>query len=436
MQTGIKTKNWSFIIIIGMLAIGANYGLGQVASIAALAVIIIKTFLSSDEDNFYFSLFLISNIRIFDNLGATYYVNFLLTFPFFIFMFRKGLTINAKYFSAGLILFLIEFAHMVVLDNWNNLYSFLAWILAFYYCTTFTINNKVLIDKSKVFWYFSVGIVFSSILYLINNWDYTSNIVNYILEGARFKAYAGEPNYFALYICIAIALIFELPQKGFKSYLMLSFLLMVALLTSSKMAITLILIVFISVALYTLLGKNTSINIKNKKFVITSILFVGVIMSFARDFISQLIDKIFSRAGIGYDQATNISHITTGRSDILLQYVEVLSTNSIALFFGYGLNYNKHLVGMACHNTFLDVLLAWGIIGLVVFGFVILMWFSDYRKVHQPKANFLSVLPSLILCAGFFSLSCFNANMFFFIITICMIQFGSSRTLQDSDVSH
>ena len=109
-----------------------------------------------------------------------------------------------------------------------------------------------------------------------------------------------------------------------------------------------------------------------------------------------------------------------------MDYLNILFDDPMTLLFGKGFDYYKHLPAITSqqsHNTYLDIILSWGIVGTVVFLLILYTWVKKYKqKIHDVNFSFSSKLPVFILMLSFFSLSFFSAGMFFFVVSFCLIQ--------------
>ena len=119
--------------------------------------------------------------------------------------------------------------------------------------------------------------------------------------------------------------------------------------------------------------------------------------------------------------------LTSGRSTIMKEYIDILSTDFSTLFFGKGFSYHTRFFGAithGAHNTYLDFILAWGIAGTVFLYGILKLWFNAYkRKVKAVEGyTIISKFPMVMLLLNFADLSCFSAGMFFIVITVALVQ--------------
>ena len=256
-KSGFIKRNYIYIAIISIICM---FGLdNKAALIISMGVFIVATFFSSNQDRLCWSLFLVPNIRIYDNLGYTSFVNILLCVPFFFYISKKLVVKRTHLIVTPLImaslLFIMEYIHIESLSV--PIYQLYGWLLSFLWCHYVTLDETVSINKTDVVYALSLGIICSAVIYLVNNPWFTSDIINEIASGNRFEAYASDPNYYSLYICLSLAgLVVKRNLKLFDFILMLV-LICIGFMTASKMCFLLM-----SINLFYLIaGTNISINI-------------------------------------------------------------------------------------------------------------------------------------------------------------------------------
>ena len=127
----------------------------------------------------------------------------------------------------------------------------------------------------------------------------------------------------------------------------------------------------------------------------------------------------------------DVTRLTSERLDIVLHYIHVLGNNFIALIFGYGFQYVDYLsepIGFCAHNTYLDLILSWGIIGIFIFSYILVRLTRGYFDSKIEKHGVTECLPVIALGLSFISLSCFNATMFWWVLAAAIISFRRDDT--------
>ena len=290
-KSGFIGRNFIFIVIINIICM---FGLkSRTALIMSIVIFMVAVFFSSNEDRFCWSLFLIPNIRIYDSLGSTSIVNILLCAPLLFYILRKLMATQSHLsytpFMMAFIPFMIEFVH--ILSYNESVYPLYGWILGFIWCCYITLDESISVDKSDIIYALSSGIISSAIIYLINNPWYTSDVINKIMVGYRFEAYANDPNYYSLYICISLAGIIIKQNIKVIDYILLVTLMCIGFMTASKMCFLLMAIT----VFYLIIGTNDNINKYIRNLLI--VIFGCCILYVLRNYISRFIDILFQRTG-------------------------------------------------------------------------------------------------------------------------------------------
>ena len=98
-----------------------------------------------------------------------------------------------------------------------------------------------------------------------------------------------------------------------------------------------------------------------------------------------------------------VDDITTGRDDLMVRYHAFIVSNSNVLFFGIGLQdfgnrlvYYYKVAGNAPHNALQEILIAWGIPGLIIF--VTQFFYMHRESIRQNRyQSLLNWIPLIIL---------------------------------------
>ena len=410
----LSKKNIFFMSITGLFSvIGAN---NTNLLIVAVVTIIAGMVFSSYEHRFCWSLFLVPNIRLFDGLGFTYMVNILFIIPLFIYILDPKKRKSGIVLVYAFTLFTVEVFHKVFYSN--SMIELYGWVLAFIWCVYATLDNTMDINKDDATYALMSGVIFSGTVFLINHPDMTSDLIQKVVAGHRFEAYASDPNAYATYLCLALSAL--IIKKKFKSIDLVFMIVLFAfgMLTTSKMCMILLAVSMTYFILKMLSNYNNYI----KSFVILALIFI--LGYYFKDTLVQLLENVIDRAGGTGD--VSLDSLTSNRYKIQMNYLNILFNDPMTLIFGKGFSYHKHLPAITsqqAHNTYLDIILSWGIVGTVVFLLTLYAWVKKYKqKIHDVNFSFSSKLPVFILMLSFFSLSFFSAGMFFFVVSFCLIQ--------------
>ena len=116
--------------------------LGNTLNILFLYVAVIMSvcimMFSTIEEIYCFGLFLIPNIRIFDNLGVTFIINLLLSIPAIRVFLKNSYKMNGFSFSASVTLFVIELVRIVIVGNFDSIPSVISIFMGTFFCIYIT----------------------------------------------------------------------------------------------------------------------------------------------------------------------------------------------------------------------------------------------------------------------------------------------------------
>ena len=424
-ETIFLGREWiSAAIFFALVVVG--YRFSSKVFLLAAAAFMVLTILRSDTPNaFCWSLFLVPNIRVFDDLGVGFLVNIILALPIVVYFIRQGTRrIPAVAVLGSVILLLMEVIHYAALEQMDSLPRTLGWALNVFLCIAVTVDSRVKLKAEDVFSALSTGAILSAAMYLASGQDTIMNIIDSLGNNARFEAFANDPNYYSLYICLSIACVLNV--KGYNIYKFVAMALMtgIGFLTASKMC--LLLMAFEYVVLFLQIFSRRKENRANKKFIVWSAVGMGGLLFTFRNYVFIFVDNFLKRAGVVGNQITDMDKLTSGRSGIMTEYLQILLDNVWCLLVGYGFSYHEHL-GQSdkagAHNTYLDMLLAWGVIGTAIFLCVVYLWLRAYRASRKiNRISTVKLIPTVILLINLFDLSCLSAGMFPFVLAVAFIQ--------------
>lgn len=425
-------ENWVFLqrqwfsiaIIYALVVVGNRQTSAAVLWLAA--VFILFCILRSDTaDAFYWAVFLIPNIRMLDGTGISFVVNILMAFPVVTYFVKNGLLrVPMIALLGGFALFAMEATHDAVLCEFENIETLMGWIINVFLCIAVTVDCRVKVSKDDVFSALSTGIIMSALMYFSSGITSVSHIIKTINYGTRFTAFADDPNYYSLYICLAIACVLNVTCSDLYRFCTTILMIGIGLLTASKMCMLLMLFELMLILMQVF--NSSKDNYRNRKFILLSSLAAMVIMLILKDYIGIFIQNFIRRMGQSPNQGFNLEKLTTGRSRILIEYINILSNNLICLLVGYGFGYHQFLdisTGHIAHNTYLDLCLAWGVVGTCVFLLLMFMWITSYKSSRGiDRIASFNLISTVVLMINFLDLSCLSAQMFPFLIAIALIQ--------------
>ncbi len=276
---------------------------------------------------------------------------------------------------------------------------------------------------------FAVGIISATLVSLL--FINSSNIAVYIESfqfynstTVRLCGFYGDPNFFAAQIVSAIGcLLLIIRNNKHKSpifVIMLVLLVCCGLLSVSKSFIIATALVFILFLVALFVNQD----LRLIKMMACCVILVALI--FATNIFSSQIDMLISRLTFTGD----MSSFTTGRTDLWLSYISFFIHNPLDFLVGQGYTSVFNGVPKGSHNTLLQVIYQFGIVGSL---FLILWIFSFKNSYKGVKKMDLA----LLLFALFFTW--FGVDMMYFddfFITIVLLSVATDYLTQTRGIKN
>lgn len=374
---------------------------------------------NNSENNYKLLFLLLPNVRILDGIGFNYAVNiiYLLIGIKYILERRKC---NLTTYIAVMLLFIWELIHSVFYLNVGT-FLFTIFNISFDLFIFLLLIEDNVIDFETDINYLSYGCFVSAFIYFLSNKDTITRLVTSVY---RFEAYGNDPNYYSVYILVAITgllICLKNKDKMYWKIIKIFILAFLGLLTSSKMYVLCFLGLSIAYVIMIFIQKER-ISFKALGRVI---LIAAILILLFHDYVSFFINKFLERFNETF-YTTALGNFTTGRIDTLINYINILSKDWISLFFGRGAIYYQYYREhgfsyiLAAHNTYFDILLSEGVIGVV---FILLGYFIIVNKCLLPyKENRkLNYLPIIVFLVVIFGLSCYTTDMFWYLLLLTLI---------------
>ncbi len=256
-------------------------------------------------------------------------------------------------------------------------------------------------DFFQVVVFFSTGIILAALC--AQQFASYSNIAKYIdvdsyLTIKRMSGFYGDPNFYTAQITAALGgglvMILRETKKGRTVFLAVILLLLMycGLLSGSKsFAIIAILILCLWVIEVLKMQGRTGLKIS---LLIGCAVAVFFLVSSA--LLSNLIEVFITR----FSFSSDMSDFTTGRTDLWKMYLEELMGDGKLLLLGKGFT-KEFLYGRASHNTILQIVYQFGLLGAPLLFAWIAGFFRDVAKGTNSERKHL--LGTLILMVGVFS---------------------------------
>lgn len=389
--------------LAAILMIVFAYIIGRQVVIPAIALFVCATLIFSDvKDATCIILVLTSFSGIFLYRATTFYIYIIAVYIMVVVF--KGRFVKSLIFMAALLAYSILLANPNIAFKVGSLTSVVYLVLVIFICDN--IDRK---DMGTAVDCYIDGFALSTLLGLFKKQipalDNALKNITLIIDGDlvdqnRFCGLFDDPNFFSAVNCTAISSILFANKKLTKRHiLLLVFFIVVGFLTYSK---SYILTLAVIMAVYVL---------KNGRHIFRSVmLLVGMIaILLTVEYILKV--DILSLFLSRFETADDINDLTTGRWGLWLQYLEYIFDDITVLFFGDG--FNSRTIYRASHNTFIEMLFRYGIIGCA-------LWVSCFisslmcvsRDEYGNKIETTTIMPLLVLCAVYMFLSAFNFGYF------------------------
>ncbi len=231
---------------------------------------------------------------------------------------------------------------------------------------------------------FSLGIIIAALTaqYLVIYPNIAKYIDVYTFQSiTRLSGYYGDPNFYSAHITAALAgvIMLIMRKSDVKERVWLSLLAVVlvycGLLSASK-AFVLLLVCMVFLLIMQVLFMRGKVSMKLSVILGVAFMIVFVLTS---EMFSDMINVIQIRFG----DFTNLSDLTTGRSDIWESYGRLFAEDTKTLLIGQGFTNVKH-TGWGSHNTLIQLIYQFGLLGSAL----LVGWFASYRKAVFLERRF------------------------------------------------
>lgn len=235
-----------------------------------------------------------------------------------------------------------------------------------------------------------------------------------------------DPNTYGLYNLLAISLLGQrlLVHKQRPIIYPISFVIIGVILMAG--ALTLSKTYFLTTIGMTMIFVIASMKNKFQFFTLTSVLLsLGFILSRLPYFIST-IDKILGR----FEMGRRAGDITTGRTFIYHDYLNYLQEHVRTVVVGEGMYSYMNNFEIRPHNTFIELVMSWGILGGTIFISLFVVGAFKYRQnmKKQEKINLLNFIPIILLLIYSQSLTLlYQEATYVYIIISIMVILGNEK---------
>lgn len=397
-----------YLFLVSLIVLGVVY---SVISIMAFGIFALYVFLTSPSKVFYALFFLMPFANIFKaSPSSTSFFTYIILLAVL-----KFVLCNKKINQAFLVCYLVFFCYIMIGANAN--YAMLikqATIFPLVYF--FFLDNNIKHINFKCFVLNYANAVWISGLVAMLG-DYIPNFANYVendiayelgLDVTRFTGLYSDPNYYSMALILAMSCIFVMYFHGMirgRAFVYYGIFTYFGVQTISRS----FLILFAILSVLFVFG--SFLNRKYKTTLIFSIVLVIALIFVFKSKIT-IFDGIIDRFMNAKD-----GDITGNRTKIYGVYMDYFSQNPLKFFWGSGLG--APYLGAAAHNTYIDFLYYYGIIGTILFLIVLI----NSIKVSVIKKNISNYLPIICIAISIFFLSDLIYFDFVFNLIICLFVF-------------
>ena len=413
-----KEEIISSILILLVLFLAFLFKKTTISIIASIIIYAIIVF-SSIESGLGIVLLLLPLSGMFDDVGFLHLFNLsVVVFSikcFFNSCLKNKFNHNSIFALVFLIILIIYEIINAILNNIFNSSYFNNFSIWFGYILIIVLSSYLNeINPKKMFLMLFVGFIVSCGLCVV---DILTKWGTEVPNEYRFVGLMRDPNYYSL---IAIIIIFSsvyVFKKNIK-YVFSIIAFFLGLLSVSKMFLFLCAIGIICYLLHYIL--MLIIEKKRINDVFIKVLF-GLIIIFMVVYITGAIDFFVNK----YLFRFSSYKLTTGRDYIQGSFIKILSNDTITLLFGKTLDYNKVFkiayadsLEMVAHNTYLDLILSFGIIGTVLY---LLMFKKIINMYKRFILNHNTIIFILLFMLSLLALSNLKSDNFIIYIIFIII---------------
>ncbi len=244
--------------------------------------------------------------------------------------------------------------------------------------------------------FFSIGIISAALsAYFLVQYPTIARFIDVISvqDITRYSGYYGDPNFYSAHIAAALGgylILFSHARKRMLESIVMSVTLLYCGLLSVSKSFVIVAALMILLWILLILRIRKHISYKIITIVVIGAIALGIITS-------DIFSGLFNIIAIRFGSVSNLSDLTTSRSTIWATYLQYLEDNPGVLLFGKGY-VNVLIEGRSSHNTILQGVYQFGIVGFIIFIF----WLKDLFKItlKNLKLERKQYLARFILVVG------------------------------------
>ncbi len=317
-----------------------------------------------------------------------------------------------QWWVPGLICLLVMLAHLIMRMSGQLVQMVL--IFSGLLTLQLVVLNQTKLSVAKMSGAYCGGLLVSCVYSLIlrHTWQLKAITGNEVpaFFGSQFMRFQGlfqDPNYFSLFLLLGILLMFRLSDYGYIkklwSWLMIAAFIICGVLTYSKtffLVLVLLAIMFVVVLFQR----------KQRFWGIVIILVCAAATA----------GSVFAVVGERIISATDLSELTTGRTELFQKYLEAIMESGHSFLFGYGLG--APYLQLGPHNLYLEIAYYMGATGLLLYAlyfFMLLFRVRSQVSVRKKDRLMRHAAPALLLTV-YFTLQGVLATTFYILMAVAL----------------
>ena len=366
------------------------------------------------------------NSALYDDIGFKYLFNFAIVISVFKLMIIYKQKLNKKNLFLYIIVLLWEILLILKSNDFTGWLSLVSWASSYILLIAYS-TNKENVDFSDIYKYFATGFAMAFLCgatHPINR--YGINIPTKF----RYTGLLRDPNYYSM---DAIFLIFSAPTYAkLNNKKPLIYMLLFFALGITSISKTFIILVIIGVFLK-IISKLDRLKIKTKNIFLFIIGFTILIIILIQNNILEVVKE-------KYLYRRDTTTLFTGRDYIQSYYLNELFSSPSNLLLGNSVTKYSKIMGIgqeagreffiekSAHNTYLDILLSWGVIGTGIYFFFIYSVLIAMEKTHNNNKRVYNkdfFITGILFAIGLLALSYLAIDVFaIFILYLLILKYS------------
>lgn len=317
-----------------------------------------------------------------------------------------------QWWAAGLICLLVMLAYLIV--RMKGQFVTVVLIFSGLLSMQLVLVNQTKLSTAKMSGAFCAGLLVSCIysLLLRHTWQLKAILGHEVpayfgSHLTRFQGLFQDPNYFSLCLLLGVLLMFRLSDYGYIkrvwSWLVIGVFGTCGILTYSKTFF----IFFVVLAIWFVVVLFQ----RKQRFWGFVIILVGA---------AATAGSVFAVVGERILSATDMSDLSTGRTELFVKYLEAVMASGHTLLFGYGLD--APYLRLGPHNLYIEITYYLGAIGLFLYAvyFFMLLFRVRNQAPGSNKDRFMRYAAPALLLAVYFTLQGVLATTFYILMAVAL----------------